>query len=281
MQGDLFSHLPDGPLAPPPAGSEALGLFLRHFGLSPHPPDAALLSEAASAFSRIPYENLTKVLKLHGTGSPESARRWPGEVISEHVSLGAGGTCFSLTSALLHLLRALGFRAEPILADRRYGPDTHCALLVDLGGEPHLIDPGFLIVRPIPIGRIKEEVRIPTGFNDLVLTPREGGRIDLHTLQRGNRTYRLTFKATPSDAGEFLRAWDASFGWEMMTYPVLTRLAGGRQLYLQGSRLQIRSREDVARNDLDAEALGRTVVREFGLDPDLVARGLAILLRKG
>ena len=42
-------------------------------------------------------------------------------------------------------------RAEPILADRRYGDDTHSALVVWHEGKPHLLDPGYLIVRPLPL----------------------------------------------------------------------------------------------------------------------------------
>ena len=47
----------------------------------------------------------------------------PAEVLADHEQCGAGGTCFSLTAAFLHLVRSLGWKAEPLLADRRYGCD--------------------------------------------------------------------------------------------------------------------------------------------------------------
>lgn len=268
------------PLEPPPSDSAALSLFLEHFTVRRILPPEELLREAASAFSRIPYENLTKLIKLEEAGSAEGARRFPREVLADHISLGAGGTCFSLTAALLHVLRALGFEAQPILADRRYGPNTHCALLVFLESGLCLLDPGFLITRPVPLGGLSQ-LRLPTEFNDVILTRRAGDRIDLHTIQRGNRTYRLTFKASPADRGEFLKAWDESFGWDMMRYPLLTRIAGGQQFYLQGRRFQVRGRESLSRTEIGLGELSARIAGDFGLDPRIAERAIEILRRKG
>lgn len=224
----------DHPLAPPEPGSPALGLFLDHFGLREAARGPRTIEEVARAFARIPYENLTKVLKRARAGSAEEARRWPREVISDHVALGAGGTCFSLTAALLHVLRALGWKAEPLLADRPYGRNTHCAVLVWEEGAPRLLDPGFLICRPIAVGS-PEPMEVETAFNRVALSPRDGGeRLDLDTVQEGKRVHRISFKLAPADPGEFLRAWDDSFGWEMMRSPLLTRVRGGSQVYLHG-----------------------------------------------
>ena len=117
------------PLARPEPGSPTLEVFRKYFHLEPQESAALLVENVATAFSSIPYENLTKILKQDHEGQ-RAARRCPEEVIEDHIRLGSGGTCFSLTAALLHILRALGLRAEPILADRHYGDNTHCALLV-------------------------------------------------------------------------------------------------------------------------------------------------------
>ena len=144
-----------------------------------------MVESVAAAFSSLPYENLTKILKHDREGGV--ARRGPEEVIRDHIRLGSGGTCFSLTAALLHVLRALGLRAEPILADRHYGENTHCALLVWLDGEPHLLDPGYLILKPLALpGNEELEQVVPTAFNELLLRHREqGSKIELHTRQQG------------------------------------------------------------------------------------------------
>jgi arylamine N-acetyltransferase len=265
-----------------PTEPDLLQRFLKHFRL---PSDAApreMLRQVAAAFARLPYENLTKIIKDDELGRAEQARRTPEEVLADHVALGAGGTCFSLTAAFLHLVRSLGWRAEPILADRWYGQNTHCALVVWIDGRPHLIDPGYLIVDPIALDTGLQETRVQTAFNELVLTPQEDGqKLDLSTVQLGSRRLRLTFKTQPADAGEFLRAWDASFDWDMMHYPLLTRVSGERQLYLNGRRFQVRSRDVVQREEIAADDLITRIVREFGVRPEVVVRALAILKRKG
>lgn len=240
-----------------------------------------LLEDVVRAFSRLPYENLTKIIKKSAAGSAWRARRLPEEVVRDHIARGTGGTCFSLTYALLDLLRSLGWRTEPILADRRYGENTHCALLVELDGETHLVDPGFLILRPVRLDR-REPVRVDTGFNTVWLAPRAAGeRLDLSTEQQGGRRYRLTFKTDPVEESRFIDAWEASFDWDMMRYPVLTRTTGAGQLYLQGHRLQRRDLEGVERRDLSPESLPARIAREFGIDRQVATEALRILERQG
>jgi arylamine N-acetyltransferase len=104
-----------------------------------------LLKDVVAAFATLPYENITKIIKRAECGTPEKSRRYPEEVISDHISWGTGGTCFSLTSALRHLVRSIGFKAEYILADRRYGQDTHCALLLWINGIRSKTGTGYAI----------------------------------------------------------------------------------------------------------------------------------------
>ena len=266
------------PLADPSDDSAALRAFCEHFRLAPGAREEALVEKVATAFSSLPYENLTKVLKHDREGGV--VRRGPEEVIRDHIRLGSGGTCFSLTAALLHVLRGLGLRAEPILADRHYGENTHCALLVWLEGHPHLLDPGYLILKPLPLpGNQDLEQRVPTSFNELLLRHKDlGSKIELHTLQQGAANHRLTFKPEPAEDREFLAAWDASFGWEMMRYPLLTRVQGGDQLYLQGARFQRRSQKDVERSELFA---AEDIAGAFGLEANLVREALAAFSRRG
>ena len=269
---------PDNPLAEP-ADRAVLEAFLAHFGIPRDLPPRELLRRTIAAFARLPYENLTKIIKHDACGSAEPSRRAPLEVVTDHRSWGAGGTCFSLTATLVHLVRALGWRAEPLLADRRYGPDTHSALVVWLDERPHLVDPGYLIVDPIPLD-VPATQRIATSFNQLVLTPRDGGeRLELSTVQNGSATYRLTFRTQPVDAGQFLRAWDASFAWDMMQYPVLTRADQSGQTYLQGRRLQHRTQAGVERQELSDDELITRIAAEFGIAREVARRALTVLSR--
>ncbi len=229
------------------------------------------------AFSSLPYENLTKIIMEHEAASIESARRDPHRVLSDHFEFGSGGTCFSLTATLLHLVRALGFEAEPLLADRHYGANTHCALMVRIHGRPHLIDPGYLILQPIPMFP-PESREIATRFNRISLVPKaDGARIGLFTLGSRSSSCRLTYKTSPADPGEFLKAWDESFQWEMMTYPLLTRVRGDSQVYLRGNRMLIRNAENEERATIPYACLVDSIARDFGIARPVIARALSIL----
>ncbi len=271
----------DHPLLPPTHDSPVLHQFLHDFRIdADRPPDQILLA-SAQAFADLPYENLTKIIKDAETGTVEAARRTPAEVLADHTAFGTGGTCFALTSALLHLVRALGFPAEPILADRRYGADTHSALLVWIDGEPHLLDPGYMIVQPLALPR-EGELRIPTSFNEVILTARDGGaKVDLATRQDGRATHRLTFKTNPVDAGEFLRAWDNSFKFDMMAYPVLSRIVAGKQLYFQKRHFMVRASDETTRQEIAPDQLVAELSQRFGIAPTLVRKALSILKKKG
>ncbi len=269
------------PASPSDKILQALHAFLAHFGIDSDQPPDRLIYNVASGFSRLPYENLSKIIRKNQTGDLSKARRNPQDVIADHIATGTGGTCFSLTNTLLEMLRALGWDAEPLLADRRYGLDTHCALLVWLDGEPHLLDPGYLILKPVRLHSNKETV-INTAFNKVVLQPHAGGeKVDLSTEQKGGRVYRLTFKTSPVDVGGFNKAWDDSFDWDMMRYPLLTQVIGSKQVYLQGRKLQRRSLEALERREIPPEELTRRIAQEFGIDAGIVDKALAILKRKG
>jgi arylamine N-acetyltransferase len=269
------------PLLPPEADAPLLKEFLQAHGIAAAQPPLELLAAAAQAFARLPFENLTKIIKQAEAGRVEEARRFPHEVLADHRTLGAGGTCFALTATLLYLVRALGWQAEPILADRRYGADTHSALLVWIDGKMHLLDPGYLIVRPLALPT-QGEIRVATSFNELLLIAKEtGAKVELYTLEKGQRTYRLTYKARPVDAGEFLRAWDVSFEADMMRYPVLSRVESNQQIYLQKQHLLIRGAEASRRIEVPPDQLVTEIARQFKLAPPLVARALGVLQHQG
>lgn len=254
--------------------------FFRLFGISPHQPRQQLLEDILAAFARLPYENLTKIIAKEDRSTPRAARRLPDEVLRDHQKWGAGGTCFSLTETLATILRQLGWEAQPILADRTYGPATHSALLIWLDDQPHLVDPGYLIVRPIPIAHL-DSLTLHTSFNTLVLQRSPNGTgIELYTQERDRRKYRLTFRTTPADQGEFLRAWDASFDWDMMRYPLLTRVCGSKQVYLRGNRLQWRSHDRLEHEHVPVDMLAEQASAAFGIDPQLVRRAMTLLGRK-
>ena len=67
------------PLQPPNGASAVLGEFLGHFGLDERSEPATLLRQLASAYAKLPYENLTKIIKEAAAGNAVEARRSPAE----------------------------------------------------------------------------------------------------------------------------------------------------------------------------------------------------------
>jgi len=254
-----------------------LGLYARHFGIDLAGDPRFVLGNVLRCFARLPYENLSKIVRHAQGGDAAASRRDPQDVVCDHIDLGAGGTCFSLTATLCHLVRALGFAAEPILADRHYGVDTHCALLVWIDGRAHLVDPGFLIVDPVPLLGDGEQ-EIETSFHTVRLVPEAApGKVALHTVQDGAASHRLTLKTDPVDWGDFCRAWDTSFGWEMMRQPLLTTVVAGAHLYVRGKHWQTRSRHTVQRARVSDEEWVQAVARTFAIDRRLVESALRVL----
>ena len=239
------------------------------------------LARIACAFGAIPYENLTKIIGVAEAHST-IAKQTPEEVINGFIRHGTGGTCFPLTLTLHRLVTALGWEAHPIVADRRYGADTHCALIVRV--EPtgwHLLDPGYLLTTPIIIphsGAARYELPLATVE---LRCQSNTDRVELHTRIPGTEAwkYRLTYKISPVDDETFHAAWDRSFGWEMMTYPIISSAIGDTQVYVQKNTILVRSPTQATRITLSDDALAHEVATRLSLSAEIVRKALGYLRR--
>jgi len=252
--------------------------FLDKFGIDPQKlSEDALIDSVGNAFSHVPYENLTKIIKADALVNPRSAMRHPDEVIGDYLRFGSGGTCFSLTAAITAVYRALGIDAYPILADRHYGADTHSAVIIFRDARIFLIDPGYLLFIPVLLYNEKSSF-VNAGTNSIELKPiKNGEAAELYTTYKNNRKMRLTYKIAPADPGHFGRVWESSFAWEMMSYPVLTRRTAGAQHYLQGNKLSIYTGENSRRTVFDDDNMrGAAIASTFGIDPQIIKKALEI-----
>jgi len=254
-----------------------LHAFLSRFGISGNDPDHLLL-QVTTAFKEVPFENLTKILKADSVISASSAKRNPDEVIGDYLRWGTGGTCFSLTASVVALLDALGIDAWPVLADRHYGQDTHCGLIiVRQDGSVLLLDPGYLLFAPVAVP-VEKSSFFDTEFNRVELTPvAAGSRIELYTIVKGNRKLRLTFKIEPVSDESFGRSWDRSFAFEMMNYPVLTRRVNGTHQYLQGNVLACRDSRRTERITLTPEKQLDFISGSVNINRDIVVQALEVI----
>ena len=256
---------------------QLLKRFLDRFGIDSRADVNTLITRVGSAFSHVPYENLTKIIKADAVVNPKSAMRYPDEVIGDYLRFGSGGTCFSLSAAIVAVYDALGINAHPILADRHYGADTHSAVIIFFGTQIFLIDPGYLLFTPVSIYNDKSSF-IDTDTNSIELKPvKNGQKVELYTTYKRNRKLRLTYKIAPADAAQFARVWESSFAWEMMNYPVLTRRSAGAQHYLQGNKFAIYTNESSKRIVFDDNgAKAAVIASSFGIDSQIIKKALEI-----
>lgn len=255
-----------------------LAAFWQHAGIDfAHESQATIISKLCAAFANMPYENLTKIIKTDAVISASSAKRLPDEVIRDYLHYGAGGTCFSLTAAFIALFNACGIEAHPILADRHYGVETHCALVFPQDAGLLLLDPGYLIHEPIPLPTLAPQT-VTHGFNTLELVPQDAGqKVELFTVVNNSRKSRLTYKVNPVDGATFGRAWERSFAWEMMTYPVLTKQRHGVQQYLQGNQLRIRDHTRTTKHQLTPDQEYDFISRTLGIHPTIIKKAFSIV----
>jgi arylamine N-acetyltransferase len=242
--------------------------------------------------SALPYENLSKIVAYHKSGSPESAQDVSARWLDDPARSGLGGTCFSLTHWLKIRLDALGFSTAYLMADKpathtHRTSDIHCGLLFEHAGRAYLLDPGYLIFEPIPLPTAGLSVSTFISPNEIRIEDVAGAGV--WRLYTGSRAAplkpRFDFRREPVAATEFERHWEASHHWEMMRYPVLNRVHrdenGGVQYYLQKNNLLIRTAGPNGTTSemkkLDAEGVRGAARELFGLPQGLIDEALGIL----
>ncbi len=239
--------------------------FLRLVGIAPLRPDLAYLTRLARAFSRLPYENFTKIIRAGEISDPENRRRMPDLVLADHIDLGAGGTCFSLTHFFRTVLGFAGFEAEVAMCDRSYGPNTHCALIVPLGKERFLVDPGYLMDEPLIVPKKGESVQ--RGDTSTIRLRRLGlsSQLILITERKGVAKLRYRLRDAPVSNDRFRELWIDSFDWAMMRHLTASKRIGEGQLFMRDGMLRLVNGTRKSQ-DRVGSAFANEIERTFGID---------------
>lgn len=257
---------------------DVVGDYLKLSRSKPEKPDLRCLSALVRAFHRMPFENLTKILRFHEISVPAKRPRMPEIVMADHVDFGAGGTCFSLTFFFLQVLSNVGYVAYPVMCDRSYGPNTHCAIIVVFKNSKCLIDPGYLMEAPIlipPHGESHQRgafstvrlLRLGTTSQMLLITERDG---------KSKIRYRL--RDEPVDEKSFFQRWIDSFDWAMMHHICVSRQTAEGQLFMRDGLMRRGTRDgqsqEVIRNHFAAR-----IEKGFGIDGRLVMNAHDCILK--
>ena len=243
--------------------------FIRYFHIQAQAPGLEFLQNILRFYARLPYENVSKVLKLNRNFTAPTRIRLPEEIIDEHISCNLGGTCFSLTFYLQSILSMHDFHCYPVMADMRNRPNVHCALVVVLDRRKYLVDPGYLLTQPMEIHPDKPRLyRSPHTGVELRFNPQDE-RYHLYTFNRQEVKWRYSFQDHPTPADEFLHHWQASFYQGTMHGICLTRVQNDGLVYLHNNFLQITTVEGKQKKRLKGNY--QLVIQDiFGIPSELI-----------
>ncbi|MFC1852468.1 arylamine N-acetyltransferase [candidate division CSSED10-310 bacterium] len=255
---------------------QGIGRFLDQAGISADHSSIERLARAVKTFAVLPYENITKIIRLATSSGLARARRMPDEVLRDHFRWYTGGTCFSLVNTLKDIVCELDFEPQILMADMRVGENVHCALKVKISGTEFLLDPGYLLDEPIPLN-YEQATYQHNPMNVITLEPEEtAAAFNISVIRRGEKKWRYRLKMAPVSESEFLQHWDRSFSMNMMNSLTLSRVSPSGQLYFSRSRMHI-VKPEKRKTDKVRGLEAACIKQHFQIDPDLVRKALLIL----
>ncbi|MCK4812792.1 MAG: arylamine N-acetyltransferase [Candidatus Marinimicrobia bacterium] len=203
-----------------------------------------------SILHHIPYENISKILRLKM--NPKDRPRDSKTLLSDHHSLHFGGTCFSLVNLVVKSLQIEGIKAYPVKADIHRRTFPHFFAIAEYDHKYYLIDPGYLINKPLEI-RQDRATHQKNGAIDFNVNHLKEGQFQLQTHTNGQQKTRYTFHVEPLDDAEFLEFWIHSFDY--MNAIVASRFIDNKFIYINGNYVQIRSKGNIEKYDQKEKAL--------------------------
>lgn len=254
---------------------EAVRHFLVYFNISSKLPDLDSLSEIVFHFAKFPYENLSKIIQYQHHFESGGAIRLPEEVMEGYASDGLGGTCFALTFFLQCILTLKGFQPYPVMADMKWGKNVHCAMVVLLDGKSYLVDPGYLLNRPMELNSGKPRL-YKTEFSGVEIVAKEENVFELYTFDRETIKWRYRFVNQPTSPNDFLQHWLDSFRWNSMHGLCLTKVEQNRLIYIHKYFMR-ETNFSTKKNHNIRNQYHQTIQEVFGIRPELVEEALAAL----
>jgi len=206
--------------------------FNRKYSISIRNPSIDLLKEILYYFSGIPYENMSKIIKLYKNFDDPVKIRFPDEVIEDHFKFNFGGTCFAVTYLLKTILAFHRFKGYIVMADMNWGKNVHCAFIVVHNSKSYLVDPGYLLNQPLYLSREKT-VTTSTPFSKITLRyDKNNNSYNLYTFNNKNIKWRYRFVNKPVPEKEFLEFWVSSFNWNSMNAICIATVMKDKMVYI-------------------------------------------------
>jgi arylamine N-acetyltransferase len=139
-----------------PAVVDWVGRYLHMLGLpdlkGAEPSLDALGQLCRSQVSRVPFENVSSILRRQSAGDGPVPALDFDSIVSAWEARAGGGVCVDASPTFRRLLMSLGYAARPTLAQISF-PGSHQASIVELDGREYLVDVanGAPFFEPIPV----------------------------------------------------------------------------------------------------------------------------------
>ncbi len=254
-----------------------LARVLDHLEVEAAAPTPEFLRTVYAAWCRrVPFDNVCKLIALSEAPDGPLPGIEPEAFFESWLRHGTGGTCWAGSTALLALLRALGFEAGRAVATMLVAPDlppNHGTVRVRVEGGEYLVDSSILFGEPLhldpagvsgvdhPAWGVRAEVR--DGLWHLRWRP-------LHQPE-GMDCRHDCFEAA---AQEYVDFYEGTRGWSPFNYQLTIR--GNRERAVIGASFgnAITLHDDgrVTVKPVDDEGRRRRLIEDFGLSEEIVAR---------
>ena len=176
---------------------DSVRYFCDFFHLNINRPDLLSLKKILEKFATIPYENISKIIKLNQHWQNGQKIRLPDIVIDEHARFRLGGTCFSLTFFLETILLQHHYFCYPVMADMKAGKNIHCAIIAFVDHKQYLLDPGYLLNEPMELNPEKQVIYRASNIGVELQLNEISSEYNLFTFNSEQKKWRCKFKNLP------------------------------------------------------------------------------------
>jgi arylamine N-acetyltransferase len=222
---------------------------------------------------RVPFESASKIVRDSDISDPREKPRRPEIFWTDHIALGAGGTCFARAAAFRELLTGLGFPSRIVLG-RVQADFDHAAILVESGSEEWICDVGF----PLPALLPRREGETETALKTLrVGRISRGWHIEfVDGVPEGPQSLDV-FEA-PVGAEELAARWRETFDRRsrFLTSVSLRVERPGRALSYAAGELRVDDLHSRTRIPVPAPR-SAPLSEQFGVDAGLLERAFALV----
>lgn len=265
----------------PPLDADLTAEVLHTLGVSPAPPDLALLDRLVAAYTRrVPWESAFRIARRAAIAETPACPRWPEIFWRDAIDKGGGGTCFESNYAFLRLLRALGYDGYLTVNNMGESSGCHSAVILWLGGERWLVDVGLPVFAVLPI-RPGETTRRASQFFVYTVVPAGEGRYEIEREPHPQRNcYTLIDLPIDHEAYRQRTIDDYGEGGLFLDRVIVNKVLDERLNRFNGAEQPLRFEvfEGEQRLDLPIEGdAPAAIAARFGMDEATVRAAFAAL----